>query len=342
MTTAAALLDEILAFGERAGAELVPTGALRASRTAVQMLAAAQPEFALELHVASERPVVDLTLRVHRRHAHALLDHAPDSTTAVQRVLHRWMTPESALSRSPFIEFEFDLEDEPGAPWIGPAIEPELRRGPVWIQEARDRGQTYSGPRPADPEQIVSLLRELGSVDARTAERVMRLAAALPRHGLLSQLALLDGRPSSPREGVRVFVSVPASDLEATLTAAGWPGDVARLAATRRRFSPDGEWIDVDFGIAATHTEPNVSFYREFQAPRLADSALRAVLETIATLSLTTTSRLEALKAWVVDNDMRVDRIITFKVTLLPGALRLKVYLSNLGPPPSYDGLDSR
>lgn len=332
------LADELRSFAEEAGPELVPRRALQSCDAGLRMFADAGPELALEVHVADPdpEPTIDLTLRVHRAHLHRL-EESTYRPPHVQRILQRWKESR-LLARVPFIEFELDLEHEPEMPWVGPAVEPELRRGPVWIQRARDQGDAYDGPRPADAELVRAIMQELGGADTATEAKVLALVSGMPRLGLVSQLALLDGRASSPQTGVRVFVSLPRSALASTLASVGWPGDLRRVLEMYERFSPETTWVDVDFNLSAAPTAPTLSFYREFLAPRMANSSLRSVLATIGELSLTTRERLDAIARFVAANDSRVDRLVTFKVTVLPERVRLKLYLSALNRSPDPDG----
>jgi hypothetical protein len=135
-----------------------------------------------------------------------------------------------------------------------------------------------------------------------------------------------------------VFVSVPRDCLQSVLASVDWPGDLSRVVPLLERFSHESHWFDVDFSIGADRTEPTLSFYREFFAPRMADGTLCSVLGAIADSSMISKGRTEAVARWVVANDARTDRLVTFKVTVLPDRSRLKLYLSALNREPSRDG----
>ena len=331
------LFAELDAFAAELGERLVPPDATAPMRVAVEPFARAEPELAFEIHLDAA-PRVDLTVRLKRRRRDRVVP-GESLTPAAERLLRAWNDPASAIAAVPFVEFEFDLPDHPAAPWIGPAVEPSLRSGPRVIQRERDERERLGQARPTLALDVLDLLGDAPVTDA-TRARLLEAQRELPRWGLIGQVARLDGRPSAPREGVRVFASMPRSGLRRYLERLEWPGAWAGLDAQLERLAPRADWVDLDFGIHGGRIEPRLGHYLEFRGPRASTSELRRALGSLAERVSDGRGVAEAIHAWVGRIDGRADRVLTLKHAVdgdsEPAA---KVYSSRLRPAAqSYDG----
>jgi hypothetical protein len=325
---ASQLFAEFRALGAELGDVLVPPGRTRAMGVAAAMFGAACPEFAFECHLEQPEPRVDLTVRVKRRQRD-LLVHA-DLPPEVRRFLRHWGARSSPIEAVPFVEFEFDLPDCAATPWIGPAVEPLLRSGPRAVQRQRDLREQRSEAAPALPLEVLDLLGD-APLDPPTRRRVVQALTELPRWGLIGQLARLDGRPSGPREGVRMFLSIPRAECQRYLDRLEWPGSWSALDRRISDISPRATWLDLDFGIHRGQLELRLGYYVEFRGPRAQDSQLRAMLDLIRAGLPRSEDAVRAIGAWAASTDGRQDRVLTFKFSLHPELeTRMKVYFSRL------------
>lgn len=334
------LTRELAAFGDELGSVLIPESRRASMQSAADMLALARPEFAFERHLDEHDVAIDLTLRVDARGRDRLLAAHAQLPAAVERVLRGWADPMRAVHAMPFVEFEFDLPGYATEPWIGPAVEPRLRSGARVIQAERDR---ESGGRPIASRLFGEALELLDArpLAAGTRARVIECVTLLPKLGVLGQLARLDGRPSAPREGVRVFVSLPRSGFETYLRALDYPGSIASLQRTIDHWAPHSTWLDLDLGIHEGRLEPKIGWYLEFRAPRWASSELRRLLELLESEQQCDVRVTIALERWVKLVDARRDRVLTCKLVLDPDqAIRAKIYVSTLRSPASLHGDD--
>lgn len=325
------VMDELRELADALGPALIPPERVATMAPAVEWLGAGLPEFALESHFGQQCPAVDLTLRLKPGGRDALLANSPARADKVWDLLCDWAAPHDPLFASPFLEFEFDLETHPTEPWIGPCVEPLLRAGPRAIQARRDR---ETKGRPTLTPLLLAATERLGppeGLSPATRERIRACVLHLPRWGLLGQLARLDGRPSNPREGIRVFVSLPRASFHEYFTALGAGPAVPGWQARIEQFAPHESWIDLDFGIHHGEVEPVIGFYREYRGPRWSNSQLRWILAQLRDDGSCTDAAAESIRSWVQSVDGCADREITFKLAFGPeGPHRAKVYFSVL------------
>lgn len=285
------------------------------------------PDLVVECHLGRGADAVDLTVRVYPEQRDRMLAEGGLSPR-LRDVFEGWATPGSDLANIPFVELEWDHHREGGEPWIGPAVEPLVRKGIDRIEESR-RG--VPARQWASYRAGSALIARLGQHDRRWHDRMLGCFEALPPFGCINHLSLLEIRGDGRGEGIRMILTVPRPDLRAFLEAVGWPGDIATFEALLARYAPFSGRVALDLDVVLEGTGPRVAFYVELRVPRSTSSVLREFLEKLESDGLATKETAAALRSWVVAGRGSARRPLTFKVLSEEGETRVKTYLGSLG-----------
>ncbi len=330
--------DPLQSFADEVGHDLVCPSSIEGMRPAFELLRAAEPELAFECHL-DDTQRVDLTLRVTRQGRGALA-RSLALPPRIARVAATWARPDHPLHDAPFIEFEFDLPEFAMMPWVGPAVEPRLRDGARAIQATRD---FRSGGHAAVSPLFDAALALDGTLPLTPGSRarVVDAVQRLPRFGVIGQIARLDGRAARPREGVRLFASMPRSAFASYFAALDYR-HARSLLAIIDDLKPHTTWLDFDFGVHEGEVEPTFGWYVEFRGPRVIASELRRTVECLVAERMCRYGTAASLMRWMSAVDARQDRVLTVKFVLDPshGDVRAKLYLSALRGPTGIHGSD--
>ncbi|NUP14090.1 MAG: hypothetical protein HOW73_49285 [Polyangiaceae bacterium] len=325
MTSGRERLEAML--GECDG-DLVSEVARGRLRRAIDTLTGASPELAFECHLDSPR--VDLVARVRLSDRSVLLESSA-TRGSLRRFLERWEDPNDPLAPIPFVEIEYDLDGDDAEPWIGPAIEPLLRRGVRAIHEARMGRPVHDW---MSYRLAAAFLETFTSDSEAWKRRAMECFEALPGLGCINHFTLLDLRPERPTPGMRMIVSLPRPALRRYLERVGWAGDISGFDATVDRFTPGADRVDFDLDVRSSDTSARAAFYVEFRAPRAKSSVLAGLLDALEADSNAAGAPIDALRRWVARVDARASRVLTMKLTLEREKTRVKAYLGSLGSVP--------
>lgn len=324
----AALAD----FGEELGPTLAPLALLEPLRTLADTLDLGHAGYCLETHCDDVVRRVDLVVRVAQIDR---ADLAPIRGTlpapGLDALCGAWTRSDGALSWVPYVELEFDGTDPDAGPWVGPAVDPRLDRGPggagTW---SPTRIRRAPGSR-AVARAILGSLAGYGP-DHGVMRRVERCFDALPPSGGIGHLALFEGRPGRHGSGARIILRIPMYAIHDYLATVGWSGDVESMLAWH---GVDGALLDhisFDLDVRADGLGTRTAVYREFHVPRRSNSQLSRLVSTLRDRGLLAPQISEALLRWVTRVSGRRDRVLTIK-TVLPArrAPHVKLYYSDLG-----------
>ncbi|MBK6513133.1 MAG: hypothetical protein IPG04_03180 [Polyangiaceae bacterium] len=284
------------------------------------------PEVAVECHLGRGADAVDLTARVFPEQRDRML-RDPSLPARVRHFFSGWAEPGSELGLIPFVELEWDHHRQGGEPWIGPAIEPNVRGGIQAIEDARQGLGVASWP---CARAASALIARLGQREPAWHARLLGCFEALPRFGCINHLSLLEIRGDGRAPGFRTIGAIPGPELGRYLDAVGWRGDHPTFERLLARYAPFAGAVALDLDVHLDHAAPRVAFYVEHRAPRESSSALRELLSKLEADGLAPDGAAEALRRWVVTCTGRPGRALTFKVLCEGGAARVKVYFGSL------------
>jgi hypothetical protein len=239
-----------------------------------------------------------------------------------------WSTPGGPLSPIPYVDFEFDLvDDQIPAPWVGPAMEPNLSQGVRAIHE----GRLHESGQETGFALAQAVLRHLPN--AAPGKRLMtRLAtcySSLPPRASINHLTALPSRPVSPAAGIRLIASLPRGEVARYLRQVKWQGDVDCLNSTLDAFAPYATQVDFDLNLNDDDAGDRISFYHDARPPRLRDSHLALILDRLATRDCVPATFVQALREWFGKVQTKSDRGLTLKIGLRNnGEIEAKAYLS--------------
>jgi hypothetical protein len=282
-------------------------------------------EHAIECHLGNDERRADLVVRVFPDDRDALLA-AGQLHEDVARFFERWRDrPE--LRAVPFVELEHDLDGEPQRPWVGPSIEPLVRRGVDAIVARREDKPSSEWE---STRLAVAVLHELGERDERWRSRLDALFASLPPKGCINHLALGSTRPGRERAFVRVIASVRRFDVAPFLSRVGWRGDLTRLERLLdRHFRGEGR-TDLDLDVELDGCAVKTAAYADFRAPRASDSSLRAMLARVVDDRLASAAAIDSLSRWIARSDASPARVLTMKLADDGRRATTKAYLGSL------------
>lgn len=283
-------------------------------------------ELAVECHLGRGADAVDLTARVFPAQRDRML-REPQLPHRVRRFFEAWARSGSDLGHLPFVELEWDHHREGGDPWIGPAIEPLVRRGIEAIEAAKGDAPAAQWPcyRAAS-----ALITELGQRDPVWHARMLTCFERLPRYGCINHLSLLEIRGDGRAPGLRMIGVIPRPELQSYLGDVGWSGELASFEVLLARYAPHTGAVGLDLDVHLDHAAPRVAFYLEFRPPRDTSSALRELIAKLEQDGLAPDGTADALRSWIAACRGRQDRALTFKLLSEAGARRVKVYFSAL------------
>lgn len=323
MTGARARLDALL---DECGPALVAEPTRTRLRRAASHVDGTAAEIALECHLASGGGRVDLVTRLYPRDRDILRDR-PHLPAYIRGFLRAWATQDE-LADLPFLELEVDLDDSDRTPWIGPAIDPLVRRGiHAILAERADRPvEAWRSYRIATATMLA-----LGEHRDEWHARARECFEALPPGGCINHMGVLGHRDTARRSGLRLVVSVPRGPLRVFLGAIRWRGDLDQFESALDKYQPYADRVHFDLDVGLIDAGDTAAFYIEFRAPRTSNTALSDVLVGLAREGACKPEVVEALRAWVARAEGRTSRVLTFKLPECEGRRSVKTYLSAVG-----------
>lgn len=286
--------------------------------------------FALECHVANPVGRVDLTIRITPKIRDALSENGIRISDSVSHLLQEWSEVDGLLATIPYIELEFDIDDQLWEPWIGPAVEPLVARGPNGIYRAAQDQPALRNQSERLANAVLSTLPMPVPSDG-LLHRLSRAYGALPKTGSINHLGALYARPASPKNAIRLIVSLPRYALSGYLDKLEWRGDISRIEQELEIIKPYAERIDFDLNIESDSAGDSIAFYNEFRAPRQVDSYLLGTLDALTREAYLPQDAKEAVLAFIQNSNGNRMRALTLKLSWKGKApASLKVYLSQL------------
>jgi hypothetical protein len=318
-------------FIAEAGACLVPNS------TGSKLLAAAEIwnnyacPFVLEFYLSQGTDRVDLTYRIFPEMRDRILKDRFLVSDAISHFFEAWSKHDGPLSLLPYIELEYDIVDDLGEPWIGPAVEPSVALGPMGIYRASKETPCYKVQRAMISKAVLENL-PIAPPSRPLVERLEGMYEALPEMGFINHMSALNARPSNPaREGIRLILSIPRHALGDYLTAIDWRGRIERIEEEINWFKPYAARVSFDLNIKEDSGGDTIAIYNEFIAPRDANSYLGDSINALHNAGYLSNSEKDAIRHWVRVSDGRLDRALTFKLGWKGDeAARAKLYLSQL------------
>ena len=325
----------VILFADEVGPFLVPEHTLERLHAATDQLDDVLCEFALESHINDASRHVDLVVRVNPENRDTLLSGTSRLSENVLNFMKAWARPSGSLSDIPFIELEYDLNGPCTDPWIGPAVEPHVAKGPLAIFRAKKAEREIGGTR--DRFQIAkSVLGRLPiAPPSRTlVDRLRRCYEELPTTGSINHFTAAAARPSSrSKDTLRLIVALPKATLHTYLDAIGWLGDKRRVDEALHWFKPYADHVSFDLNIAADDAGDNIAFYTQFRCLRIQDDGLLSFIEALVRRNAVADSCRSALQDWIRKVSGRMGRGLTFKLSIKNDAPSVvKLYLSMYPP----------
>ncbi len=304
-------------------AALVDVDARRRIENASESYSQTEAECAVECHLASGGARADLVVRVFPPDCVKLASQ-PATSPPLRSFLARW---QNQLPELPFVELEHDLDVMRPTPWIGPAIEPLVRRGIDAIVAAR------AGAPPAHWTSTIlaqRVLEALGESDPRWRDRIHDVFCRLPPRGCINHLALGAARPGRPSPSVRLIVSLERRNVTEFFGAAGWRGQSDRLTQLAERVLPWESRVELDIDLELDGCAIRTATYADFRAPRARDSVLRSLVHRLVADEMVPAAGARALETWIARSDGALERVLTLKITDDGHELGAKAYLGAL------------
>lgn len=323
-------LEKVDAFAKQAGEVLVPSTSRASLRKLAAPLGGIDFPFALECHVANSVGRVDLTIRITPRIRDALLENGIRISDSVSHLLQKWAEEDGLLAAIPYIELEFDIDDQLWDPWIGPAVEPLVARGPISIYRAAQDQPALSKLSEQLSGAVLATL-PVPVPNERLLHRLSQAYDALPKMSSINHLGALYARPASPKNAIRLIISLPRYALSDYLDKLDWRGDFGRIGQELEIIRPYAERVDFDLNIESDSAGDSIAFYNEFRAPRRADSYLSGTLEALSRAAYLPQDAKEAVLSFIENCNGNRMRVLTLKLSWKgQSPAILKVYLSQL------------
>jgi hypothetical protein len=286
----------------------------------------------LECHLGDRRPRTDLVVRVFRADRAGLLDTSVPELGAARRFGIAWAAEKSELEHIPYVDLEFDLDDEKRACFVGAMIEPRLHEGLPAIL----KGQKAALPSvPASCFEVAAqVLRaaEETPISEGVLEGVRRAYDALGDEAFIGHLGSLRSRVGKG-DLVRLIASMPRESVRSYLADVSWNGSGSALERLADRVLGSIRRIDLDLNLSEVGLLPDSGFYRTFWDPPAQRGLLRETSERLVEDGLVTSAQAAAIDRFARHSAPpgAPPLTITIKVKLGgDGSVQAKVYLSYL------------